>query len=223
MEFNGLPGSGKTTLANLLKSKLDLQGHKTFLRYYKHSFPYRHYCTLFLPHYYRLIYLINQYSHSFSTRKSLIRKLSIVNYVKMYIDFVSNNKSGILIIDQGILQSIVSLAFDELFPDNDKLIAILQECGIGDLPLVIVNCSVPLAISEERIEKRGPKSSGFRLDSLDVEKRVNVLETESVNFETIRCLIGSSLSNVMIENLDLENNIEHNLDLLLKLVSNTEK
>ena len=71
IEFNGLPWSGKTTIARELKKQLDTLGYKTTFSYFKRKI-HRYWITVvFNPHYWCLIDSISRYSKLFNKRKAV--------------------------------------------------------------------------------------------------------------------------------------------------------
>ena len=59
VEFNGLPGSGKTTIARILQEKLKQAGIPTISRYARHRFLNNVYSIWLSPKYIKSLYTVN--------------------------------------------------------------------------------------------------------------------------------------------------------------------
>ena len=219
VEFNGLPGSGKTTLANMLKSKFEALGLPVHTRYYRYPLPKRRYLPLIMPRYYGLLFDINRLSKTLSSKKELYIKLSFINYIQMYRDFITDKKDEIMIVDQGLIQSLISLAYDDIINNVHPLKHLLYDSKLFDLPILFVNCYLEPEESHNRIKTRPLKKGGFRLEYVDDNKILDILRTQENNFNIIRKEIESNASNSYID-IDMKATIDINIDKLLNYCTN---
>ena len=174
IEFNGLPGSGKTTVAKILKKKLEEKYGVEVRSHYERKTWHRNvYSILLCPRYYKLLISINNYSKLFFKKKAFVRRLKIANFVREYRNFLSDNNRSVLLIDQGIIQAVISLAHQDKLPSPDSLGDVVCKIGIATLPIVIVNCNLSPEISAERVKTR--PSNGCRVEKMDEQDLLDSL------------------------------------------------
>lgn len=225
VEFNGLPGSGKTSLANLFRTELESLGVKVFTKYYKYTIPNRRYLPLFMPKYYRVLYNVDRLSRTFPTSKELYLKLSFVNFIHMYNTFISDSNSGVLLIDQGIVQALLSLAYDDLFPDSietQKMIrSLLEDCHLFNLPIFFINCSTSVELSKDRIRSRPRKNGAFRLESVENDSDLtDILKIQDNNLKNLRNILKDMAPNRCFY-LNMDNPLNVNVALLSSFLKST--
>lgn len=216
IEFNGLPGSGKTTVANILKKKLKENYGVEVKNHYERKPWHRNvYSILFYPRYYKLLISISNYSKSFFKKKPFGRRLKIANFVREYRNFFSDNKGSVLLIDQGIIQAVISLAHQDNLPSSDSLGDVICKTGITVLPVVIVNCNLAPEISAERVKKR--PSNGCRVEKMDEPELLDSLKTQYDNLEYIRSLLYVFSPRMIVE-IDTALSPEENANKIMDLI-----
>lgn len=217
IEFNGLPGAGKTTIMRSLQKELDALNVPTLTRYYRRQIRWRRYITLFLPKYYNLIHLIRNYSRQFSQKKELSLCLSYVDFVKMYNDFTEDKMSGVLLIDQGAVQSLLSLAHQDFVPESPKLDKIVKKSGFDNKTLYLVNCNLDPSISEERIKSRPQKGESCRVESMDHDEVEKTLAVQTKNLSYLRNTFSKNCPFIHMIDIDASNSIEENVKKILHI------
>lgn len=213
IEFNGLPGSGKTTTSRLLQQKLNGLDQKTAFSYYRKSINRNVFSILFAFKFRKLVWAIKQYSKTFPSKRSLSLCLSYVSFIRMYQDFCLDNKNELLLVDQGLVQSLISLAHKDPLPQNNYLNQVLQLSKLDCFPLIIVNCNINKDLSMGRIEQRQQKKG--RLDSMDVEERIHALSIQNDNFNSIRKELRNMYSHLHMIDIDMTRHPEENANELV--------
>ena len=216
IEFNGLPGSGKTTIACQLRHELESLSCKVSFNYYKRRF-HRFALLVFLnPRYWSLIKEIFLYSRLFTKKRFLTNILYVASYVRKYNDFADNSKNGILIIDQGFVQSLISLAHQDNLPQSDRLDNIIRKSGIDKMPLFIINCDVEEMVSDDRITSR-PKN-GCRVEKMSETERLLTLKVQKENFIILRKKIETVCPNLAFANIDTNVAVHDNVDIIIQCI-----
>lgn len=206
IEFNGLPGTGKTTLArlvgDLMKNEPDVYG-PIYYSYYRYKFQKNRYSMLLSPGYYVLIYKLWKYSRLFKTPRRLDYCLHALKFVRMFRQFLKDVPNGILIIDQGVIQGLISIGHDELFPSEVGIVDIISNCNIEKMPILIVNCSCDYTDNIERLLNRHNQNS--RVQKYSLEDMKNLLILQTCNFNTLRQLLTDNYPSLV--ELDINTNI----------------
>ncbi len=198
IEFYGLPGSGKTTIARLLGHELDSQ--RIQYRYYRYKFHRHPYSVLLSPAWYSVVLHLWRYSRNYKAKKPLVRSLSPVHYFRMYNHYLRDCNDGYLILDEGLLQMIVSLSYEESLLVNDAFLDVLKSLNLNEIPLVLVNCCCQSDLCAQRISFRGPH--GGRLDELQREDVEKTLHTQEINFNLLTDAVKFCYPQLQIINID---------------------
>ena len=213
IEFNGLPGTGKTTISRLLPDCLDpgIIGPVSF-RYYRNRFERTPFSLFLSPKYIGRISLIRQFASLFESRCPLEFTLQPLKFIRMYEHFVKDNETGVLVIDQGFVQGVISIAHTQRFFDAGRLKELVTASGFNDLPVLVVNCSCQLQEADERLSQREDK--GSRIQHMEEERKRQALLVQQQNFDTIRGIVASSCPNVYAIDLDTEKEPEINAGII---------
>ena len=217
IEFNGLPGSGKTTIAKALKMKLESLNYDSLLWYDKSKLLRNPRLFFFMPQYWSALQSAFSYSKLLPNRNYTNRILTTITFIRMYHGFVNSGRKDVLLRDQGIVQSIVSWAHTDLLPDSERLTDFLNLMHLEDLPLLIVNCHVSEVVSNSRIEAR--PFNGCRVETMDKSDRLKTLEVQTTNFSFIRDVIKNKCQKLKIIDINTDMSIEDNVNLIIKQVS----
>ncbi len=217
IEFNGLPGTGKTTITRLLQQKLNDCERETCLSYYRIKYFFRWFLPLFMPRYWGMIHNINSYSRQYSVKRKMIIRVAYVNYLKMYRDFVSDNKKGDLLTDQGMIQALISLSYQDKLLLTKDLDQFLKKSQLDKLPIIFVNCNIDSKISAERIHSR-PKRIGWRIENLNDTELLKTLNIQAENFAFIRSYLRKIYPNIHMLDIDTQEAPQHNADKILQYI-----
>ena len=217
VEFNGLPGAGKTTLVRMLQQKLLSRGNDPILSYNRVRYQFRWYLPLFMPSYFSLIHDINVYSRQFASKSKLLLRLAYVYYVKMYRNFVSDKLNSTLLIDQGTIQSLVSLSYQEKIKNKYVLEQILQDSRFDTLPIIIVNCNIDILDSINRMHSR-PQREGWRINDLNDNDLQNTLFIQAENFSILRSSIKKIYPYIHMIDIDTQEPLQNNVDKIIQFI-----
>lgn len=213
VEFNGLPGSGKTTITRQLRKELLKDGKSVLLQYFKNKWDKNCYSMLFRPSYWRLIVEMFNYSKSFHPNGSLYHSLLLASFVRMYRGFVKTSVDGYLILDQAIIQLYISLAHQDELLCTPKLEKLLKLNRLYDLPIVIVNCNVNEVLSNQRIENR--RLNGSRVESMSIQERYSTLEIQTRNFNIIRDVVRRLYPDLLYIDIDTSEPLDRSVEIIM--------
>lgn len=187
IEFNGLPGTGKTTIAHELENILVKQGFECCYKYdtgkskIKRYFSYVSDGSLYL--YYLGICFAKSLKGSFR-KENLQVATVLVYFYQLYKAFNKNCRDKILIIDQGIIQGLISLAHTQAFSSPEVLDKILRFFKKKGITFMQVNCLCDSELSLARIRERN--TTAGRLDTYNDAALADALKKQSENFDVIR-------------------------------------
>ena len=214
IEFNGLPGCGKSTICRQLKKNLEDSGHNVFLTYERKFTLHNLYWILLNPKYWGIILKTLRYANLFKKQRSLFRILHLASFVRMYSHFISDNQKGILIIDQGILQSIISLAHTDRLIDSRRLTQLIKASGLDSSHFYLINCQINPEIADTRMLSR--PLNGARIGRLSREQRCKALETQIYNLSFIHNQISNTYPDIPQINIDTEYPIDSSVNEIIK-------
>lgn len=221
IEFNGLPGAGKTSIAKALQQKLEERGMRTLFQYNRHRL-YRNNRTLvFAPSYWKMIRVASSYAGSLPRRSHFLLVLSIIKYVRMYRYFMVDRPADYLIVDQGLIQAIISLAHCDVLPKTDKLTNLLELMHLNEIPLLIVNCNVSNETANSRITSR--PFNGCRVEKMSEQERLYALVTQSGNLSFLRGAINVVYPLVDVVDINTEESVEGAIQRIFSWITQLEK
>ena len=210
VEFNGLPGLGKTTVANLLVKVLNERGYttitshwrKNILNNFHHPFPELYNLDL----YHRFV----SFARSIPPKGKKRTHVHIVNfYVQKYAAIRKHCDADFAIIDEAIIQFWVAIAFNDIIPhDNEKVRAIINKLKDLHIEFIRVDCVNHVDSAAARIKQRPQKNIIFeKLEDADL---LSALEVEAANFEYLRTVFSEMYENQPALTIDTNENPEQN-------------
>lgn len=211
IELYGLPGAGKSTLKNRLLKKISEENSNT----YEYSDYQNFMCKghkiaiikglitksgiLFAVH---VIGFLLKYHLLFKgdIAKRMLYCLSFMAFYK-----TTEGKQAIIIMDEGIIQGVISALFTQTCNETDFL---WLAKAIEREKIIPVFLQIPKDVANDRIMRRKTKNHGRCDDIEDNRERCYVLEQEEKNFN----LLNKNLEDISIlhyimdtETIDVDN------------------
>lgn len=228
LEFNGIPGSGKTTLSNSVienQSGMDFvvesyqqviekptrKNLKQLVKYLIHVklSSFRMGCL-------GMMYLLTNRKFN---RKNWLRIVAIIIIYDFYQKKSIEQSEEVILVDQGIVQQIVSISYEtELLSDwfVRKMITRIKK---KELNLYIVNVDLDVTESFDRLNRRVGNIS--RIQKMNREQGIETLKTQQNNFNIIREIITKTgIASIDINTHErIEENVRLLKDFIMKIKS----
>jgi thymidylate kinase len=216
IEFNGLPGSGKTTIARELKKQLDALGYKTTFSYFRRKIHRYWFTVVFNPQYWELVLSVSKFSKTIQRHNSFLKYLYAANYIRKYNDFNNQTEKNVLIIGQGFLQALISLSHQDRLLVSEQLDAVLRISGMDNLRMIVVNCNIKESVADSRITCR-PKN-GCRVESMGEDERMLTLRVQRENLDVLRKKIIETCPRVTCLDIDTTDSVQNCADEIMRCV-----
>lgn len=219
VEFNGLPGTGKSTISEELEKLAEIKGLKVYRSFDNPGssllsplLKIRNYAIL--P---SLLFLGKKEDMS---RDRLGQILRCLRYIDDYINFTKlSNNSAILLLDEGIIQALVSIAYLESFKGKEeKLKLFFSKLMKYNVQWYSVNCISEPSISFERVIQRGAQQG--RMDQLKKAELINALKFQVESFEIVRNEANKAGVLVSSIEIDTQKTPIENSDIIMKWIDN---
>src|SRR5690554_513587 len=188
IELIGLPGAGKTTLVNRLLSSTELDGRLVNMADYKPKilrgtswkFRFVFFFLFFSP---SIVFYVLKRSNS--KKKSFKRIVAL--FVLLFVMKKFDKKKYILIMDQSILQMLISIAIYNNRGVEYDIENLFNKCldiiGIDYKSYMKIGVEVPMEEAIARIKSRPKSDCEFK--TMDVEQRDRVLQKYTYYFSKV--------------------------------------
>lgn len=201
VEFNGLPGLGKTTVANILIDDLRKDGLMVVNRKYDKNIIWKvlaHFPKLYSPSLYRIV---AKYAKTIPSKGNKRTHVDWTNrYAFKYHLINKQNEIDYAIVDEGIIQFLVAMGFQDRMPESDKAVAIVKKIKELGIQFVRVDCVNHVEEAASRIMSR--PSRGLVFENMKRDELVTTLETESLNFDYLRKVFSIVYNNQIVIEID---------------------
>ncbi len=220
VEFNGLPGSGKTTTSNCLTKKLEEAGINVenlsdLIKKYKIG---KAKAIIKLLKDGKILLLLYLFCFFISFKSFRLRRLKHVKniclYYVAYAEACNKSKKTVLVIDQGIIQAIVSVAHLDHLREKNKLKKIFYTLG-EKFNYLCVSCISNEEISSQRVIKR--EINQGRFDRMEKKDLINNLRIQNRTFTNVRKWLAESRTISQIE-IDMKNQVKQNCETLYETI-----
>lgn len=214
IEFNGLPGTGKTTVSKFLEEQLLKSGKTVITKHIISESRLKRYISYFVDGTIPLYFLMNRFvkkSIQPYDRNSKKVMSVVIGYYRIYRDFLKNKDESILIIDQGIIQGLVSVVFVNSLIRTHELKKIFEFFRKKRISFFQVDCNISPETSHRRMRTR--EKSATRLDNYDDDELLQLLKKQSKTFDTIRDVSKQYINGM---DIDMECTPEKNVNYIVE-------
>jgi len=209
IEFNGLPGTGKTTVSRELGKCISEEREVIYTLSLREN-KLKRYIRSFFDGSRTLYRLGARFSDSVSGGDKNNRRYALIllKYYWMYRSFYSFHADDCaLLIDQGFVQAFISIAHGNEITDVTSLDQVLEFLNKKGIRFISVNCLGDTMLARNRIISRG--STAGRLDVCDDGERMAVLNVQQKNFDIVRARMEAIMT-PMTDSVDTANSPEDN-------------
>lgn len=218
VEFNGLAGLGKTTIANALNDELQKDGYNV-IGNYRHSFFHSLrplFCILYSFSLYRLV---KRYADSIVPyKKDRVYTHWTNHFVRMYKSIVKYSDADFAIIDEAIIQFLVAMGLSDHLPKSELLNDVVRKIKTLGVSFVRVDCVNNIESACERIQSRPAK--GMYYENWTREELIKQLKTEADNFALLRETFSNFYPDQLVIIVDTLNSPEENAKKIINTITN---
>lgn len=226
LEFNGVPGCGKTTTANLLKNELSKIGYKVGELnelFHCNKIVKNLKICISIIHMNNVFFLMNLIKFVFSVKPMNLSRLKYIkiayyNYYMINYSKAKQNNYDFLILDQGLIQSLISISHSDNIYNKKYLDKILMNITYKLDNICYINCDINNEESVLRIKARG--LSQGRLDNIkDFDQLIDTLNKQNENLRGIRRELLELEPTHLKVDLDMKEKSDINLQKILKKIT----
>ncbi len=213
IEFNGLPGAGKSTTTYEMKKRLRERGIKEFPPQkviaqhvsYKEILLSKDIRKVYLV-FLKMLWLIRPFSKE---RWRFMESTFRYWYGVRKLEMESNGQTGVCILDQGVIQGFISIAYQGRILDEKKYCKYIRQLMEDFQYVVSINCIVDVGTAKQRLKSR--KLSGGRLYQIKSDKELEkTLLHQKKLFEKVRKI---SIKNSL--DIDMKEKAEYNAEKII--------
>jgi len=222
ISLNGLPGSGKTTLANSLASKLK-DGRTVFDIddvFNKKNSHAKKFFQIFslrnLPINTKILLSGIKESNATSCLKPMKNAFTLIRYRNILQSFIISHRDSTIVLSEGPIH-FFSVIYDNGEAPDDKLNrAIIKALPAKNCLTITINADIPIKEAERRINTRSSKPNS--IDLMDKKKLHELLKTRQKNIDTLR-----KMADTPTINIDMLRHVQANSNTILKQIVDLEK
>lgn len=193
IEFNGLPATGKSTIAKELDSILHDRQISCARSYVKHKWQTNGYTVFLSLKLVKLHLLLNRFAKSITPRRRRTTHIMGEMYhFRSYCDFLRcKEPPKVLVVDQGLIQSIVSIAHLDKIEDLESLKRVLNNYRKKGIEFICINCVANPQLSCERIQNRPDNTA--RMHNISEKQLLSAMKMQATNMILVRKAFAEEL------------------------------
>lgn len=217
IEFNGLPGLGKTTVANALINELLNNGYKVVDRQYRSNrfqTTRRPFPELFNLNLYRRVVAYSKIIPPLGPKHKYVNWTNY--YVWKYKSIIRRSNIDFAIVDEGIIQFFVSMAQAEKMPESvlvDKVVLKLKSLGIS---FVRVDCENHVEEACLRVMSRPAR--GLAFERMSKEELFQSMRNWAYNIDYLRSVFSRIYDNQLVIPIDTKDPVDYNVQMIYKKI-----
>lgn len=212
LEFNGLPATGKSTIAKELLNSLNDCGIKCCSSYRRHSryIKLEKLCSIgcwkvYLTSLCFTLSLKPRCEEQYGPKK-------FVQYYKTYKDFLSNNDNTILIKDQGFFQNIISAIHLRTMGNTRCLLKLIRSFSSIGMFFIRIDCDADIDTVYSRLTSRTNGKSRF--DKITDGSAKQKMTYQKEHFSIVRSLFSQVYSKDSVIQIDTSNTVDYNVNVI---------
>lgn len=221
IELTGVPGCGKSTLWELLKSELQKRGRTVYTyRELMHREPlFVHKGLLFQwekwnPQTVSCMNWIEQYCALVpqDEKRDRFKKMFIELYHRVHVA-AWNRGEDMILLDEGLVQNVTSLFFMDAIPKDPSAERVLKHLIHVKGRYLFVKCNISMEENIARLKKRAREND--RYYALEEDRLREALLVKEQNIDYLLFLIETEKRGEKID-IDMEKSTKHNVDLIIE-------
>lgn len=217
VEFNGLAGLGKTTVANILMDELCKDGY-TVIGKYRHCKLQSKHPLFSVPYSFGLYRKVKKYADSIMPYRKNRKYTHWTNhYVRMYKTIERYSDADFAVIDEAIIQFLVAMGLNDRFPQSDLMDAVVEKIKSMGVFFIRVDCNNNIEAAYDRITSRPPK--GMYYENWPKEELMSQLQAEMYNFEYLRSVFSKVYPNQIVITIDTLDSPEDNARKIKEIIT----
>lgn len=218
VEFNGLAGLGKTTVANTLMDFLREDGY-SIIGKYRHNILQSKRSLFCIPYSISLYKKVKRFADSIEPYRKNRKYTHWTNhYVRMYKSIDKYSSADFAIIDEAIIQFLAAMGLNDYFHPSELLDSIVSKIKSMGVSFVRVDCENHIEVACERIQSRPPK--GMYYENWTKEELLSQLQAESNNFSVLRSAFSKEYPEQIVINIDTLDSPESNARKIKEIIIN---
>ncbi len=219
IEFNGLPGTGKTTVVKCLKQMLD-EAHISNEMYGILPMPpiNENIPALLsggLKLFFKTLRFCKKGVNGIEKENKRVARVPLLYYC-YYTQYEKNKFPQVLLCDQGIMQGLISVAHTDPIINQAYLESVIQAVKEKKFDIIYVNCKNDAKLSKERLSLR--QNGGSRFDKMNDSEREAGLKIQESNFEVLRASMMKYIASERIINMDTSLNPQENAKIIFNMI-----
>lgn len=217
VEFNGLAGLGKTTVAGVLIDELCKEGYNVIGKYRKSLFHSKR--PLFsIPYSFSLYRKVKKYADSIVPYKKNRKYVHWTNhFVRMYKTIDKYSNADFAIIDEALIQFLVAMGLNDQLPHSNLMNSIAEKIKSMGVSFIRVDCENNVEVAFERIKSRPPK--GMYYENWSKEDLMSQLQAETYNFEYMRSVFSKVFPGQIVITIDTLDSPETNANKIKEIIT----